>query len=452
MTQKRKNHAISSDNLLESKRLRPSNFHGSDDELDTSAKSKPRVDPTYGQRSAFPGLDELADENTLFYGPASDGLEYLQMVRSEAKEVPNLLVAPLSPRVVATNGHSNDEQGYYADGAYTALPDARIRSSDEEDEEDPQEAYYASLCNRFSRLSATLQCPPPTPTTSTISAAEQASSFNPSTPAQWRRCILNTQPRMLLLSQLGQTDVVSGLAVLEKLLTSVNLEKRKNIGAWAWGLLARCREVGQMGSEEVAVLRDLGKKARGIIRGIMAGIEEEGELEEEEAEVNAGERQEGEDDDGKAGCRDSASNGVVTSSVEEPPRGESLRSTEHAQFLDHNRANNSTESTELPTLSSDSSDPLAAARQRLLDSIEPSSPGAYESETIVAHSASHYGLEHQREDNILNNAEHEVDHQGGGDDDRALTIHATLDMIITVIGEFYGQRDLLDGRLLWDEM
>ena len=31
-------------------------------------------------------------------------------------------------------------------------------------------------------------------------------------------------------------------------------------------------------------------------------------------------------------------------------------------------------------------------------------------------------------------------------------MHATLDMLITIIGEFYGQRDLLDGRLLWDEM
>ena len=49
---------------------------------------EPRLDPTYGQRGAFPGLD---DENSwaggeeggeeLFYGPASDGLEYLRMVR-----------------------------------------------------------------------------------------------------------------------------------------------------------------------------------------------------------------------------------------------------------------------------------------------------------------------------------------------------------------------------------
>jgi regulator of vacuolar morphogenesis len=41
---------------------------------------RPRSDPIYGQKSAFPGLDDfLGDE--LFYGPAEDGLEYLRMVR-----------------------------------------------------------------------------------------------------------------------------------------------------------------------------------------------------------------------------------------------------------------------------------------------------------------------------------------------------------------------------------
>ena len=29
---------------------------------------------------------------------------------------------------------------------------------------------------------------------------------------------------------------------------------------------------------------------------------------------------------------------------------------------------------------------------------------------------------------------------------------ATLDMIITVVGEFYGQRDLLAGRIVWGEL
>ena len=41
-----------------------------------------RLDPVYGQHGAFPGLyDDHGEEDDLFYGPASDGLEYLRMVR-----------------------------------------------------------------------------------------------------------------------------------------------------------------------------------------------------------------------------------------------------------------------------------------------------------------------------------------------------------------------------------
>jgi hypothetical protein len=51
---------------------------------------QPRLNPIYGQRSAFPGL-EGHDPDELFYGPASDGIEYLRMVRS----VPAPLTRPL---------------------------------------------------------------------------------------------------------------------------------------------------------------------------------------------------------------------------------------------------------------------------------------------------------------------------------------------------------------------
>ena len=48
---------------------------------DLCSSDEPRIDPTYGQRGAFPGLDDSHTDNELFYGPANDGLEYLRMVR-----------------------------------------------------------------------------------------------------------------------------------------------------------------------------------------------------------------------------------------------------------------------------------------------------------------------------------------------------------------------------------
>ena len=78
MANKRKNIDSPSERLSYSKRSRASDdgdigLHG--------ANVQPRVDPTYGQRGAFPGLDGDNGEEAIFYGPASDGMEYLRMVR-----------------------------------------------------------------------------------------------------------------------------------------------------------------------------------------------------------------------------------------------------------------------------------------------------------------------------------------------------------------------------------
>jgi hypothetical protein len=51
------------------------------DQPHQSPSRHPRSHPVYGQKSAFPGLDDLDGPGELFYGPAEDGLEYLRMVR-----------------------------------------------------------------------------------------------------------------------------------------------------------------------------------------------------------------------------------------------------------------------------------------------------------------------------------------------------------------------------------
>lgn len=80
MTKKRKQpDTNSSDTLFTNKRSRPNQPSGTED---APSAAQARIDPTYGQRGAFPGLDgPVASEDELFYGPANDGLEYLRMVR-----------------------------------------------------------------------------------------------------------------------------------------------------------------------------------------------------------------------------------------------------------------------------------------------------------------------------------------------------------------------------------
>ena len=56
-----------------SKRLRISDEDGSDTASSLCSQERPRNNPFYGQKSAFPGLDDG--------GSADDGIEYLRMVR-----------------------------------------------------------------------------------------------------------------------------------------------------------------------------------------------------------------------------------------------------------------------------------------------------------------------------------------------------------------------------------
>ena len=83
MSLKRRNTSSpESDDLPAPKRSKPvpPEESSSDIEHPTASHAEPRTDPLYGQRSAFPGLDD--DAETLNYGEEpSDGIEYLRMVR-----------------------------------------------------------------------------------------------------------------------------------------------------------------------------------------------------------------------------------------------------------------------------------------------------------------------------------------------------------------------------------
>lgn len=248
---------------------------------------------------------------------------------------------------------------------------------------------------------------------------------------------------MALLGLLAQDTVVRALEVLEDVLTAVNLRgpSGKNVGAWAWGLLGRCRAVGMMGSEEVGVLRKVGKKAVWLLRRIAAGevVEDEvvvGEDAEEESgdEDEAGERENGEtvhDDEG--GNLVNASSPVVVVPVAEG-RAPHLPSVPREE---------------------DSSTALAEARQRMLASLNPMDEVQPVTEDPGLSNGSIEKQQHTKPGTAAEvNAEtgpNVQTEQSGVLGDKE-SIHATLDMIVTIVGECYGQRDLLDGRLLWDEM
>ncbi len=70
---------LARNNIPQLERRIEANEDGSDTASSRFSQERPRNNPIYGQKSAFPGLDDGGDE--LFYGSADDGIEYLRMVR-----------------------------------------------------------------------------------------------------------------------------------------------------------------------------------------------------------------------------------------------------------------------------------------------------------------------------------------------------------------------------------
>lgn len=262
---------------------------------------------------------------------------------------------------------------------------------------------------------------------------------------------MNAAPSMVLLAQLTQESAVCGLGVLPSLLTLANLKGKRgrNIGAWAWGLLGRCRDVGQMSSEEVGVLRELGKQAVWLLRRISAGEriggDANGPLEEDPGEEEDDDDDEDEEDgEGKEELMEDGADSPDAVDVQDGYSPSIDPITTSALGQNGNNNNNSNNSKTHPPARSDSATAIAKAKQQILNSLRTSTS----TPTAAPHPVSE--------------PEPEADGDEGGnptessadDDDKGAmtTIHATLDTLVTIIGEFYGQRDLLDGRLLWDEM
>ena len=364
--------------------------------------------------------------------------------RLEAKTVPNLLVAPTSATVKSKENdlYADYPSGYYSNGAYTATslppsnPSQAYTNGGQQEDQDPQEAYYASLSARFTQLTEMLQSSPPR-------AAPDGTDIyylDWRIPRQWRAKILNTAPRMVLLAQLTQESVICGLEVLEVLLTLANLKgkKGKNIGAWTWGLLGRCREVGQMGSEEVGVLRNLGKQSVWLLRRISAGEVIGGTADEPDMEAGEDDEEEGQAEE------ESVQDDADVLDAEDVDDG----SPPYINPIITAASGHDSKNEADPTATTPDTD-LAKAKQHIIDSLGTNQAWAHSTETNAGN-----GDDIQSPTPTYPITELGLD-GGVGLEERAdekAVIHATLDMLITIIGEFYGQRDLLDGRLLWDEM
>ncbi|OAL30927.1 hypothetical protein AYO20_08512 [Fonsecaea nubica] len=269
-------------------------YYWSDSE-EEDADEVPYVDQASGQVGAFPGLGE--DRGELFYGPACDGVDYLRMVRSEAKGVPSIITAQISATRldVLEEKQELEQGGYYFDGAYTALKQTLPSVEVEAKPSLPsaQIHYYDSLLAHFRLARATLRCPPPLSAVEVLRSS-QFISFPANTrkvQKQWEQHMVSTDPHPVQVACMDADTIVELVRFLSeklhKMLHTRDPARITRVGAWTWAVLGKCRDRGELSSEEIGDIRKLAQRALWLqdVGDERHGTEAEEEEEEEEGEA-----------------------------------------------------------------------------------------------------------------------------------------------------------------------
>ncbi len=319
-------------------------------------------------------------------------------VRSEAKGVPHLLVAPKpkpegdlpEEREVEGEDVEDNDCGYYADGAYTAAPMSGVPTSASDTvAPDAQDVYYDSLSTRFNLLRATLKCTPPLSAIEVLDELHAISLPSDSRKAKqhWRDLLQTTEPHPVQLACMDSESALEVVKLLKGMMTqtvkSKDDDRIRRFGAWSWSVLGRCPDRTELGSEEIAELRALGKSAVGLSvrnRNKPRRSRDSGQPDHPESEAA----------EGRSG------------EVEEDNEAESA---------------------------------LEKAKRRLQGALQ-------DSEAVPKGHAEVTDDEEAEEGEVeTEDADRQVNKE----------IRIILDMIITIVGEVYGQRDLLESRDIWTE-
>ncbi|THC91309.1 hypothetical protein EYZ11_009233 [Aspergillus tanneri] len=304
-------------------------------------------------------------------------------------------------------------QGFYIDGVYTVpaptsvdvtATGAHIATGTYSD---AQSSYYNLLRHRFLLLRSILKCTPPSTAIAALDDSHPISLPRHSKIAckEWRRLLLAVDPQTVQLACMDMESVLGVLGIMARLMSenvrSGDAARIRRIGAWAWGLLSKCREVGQLGTEEVGEIRELGKRAVKILR----------KMKEEEDEKN-----------NRVGDED----GEGVSNEESDNEDHPVDDSGHAD--DEEGENRLKFSNDSPMETPDQDMP-DAEREPPADELE------------------------QAKAQLQAKIQDSMEEPESTTQDRALEAsmqtRAMLDMIITVVGEYYGQRDLLEAREMW---
>lgn len=261
-------------------------------------------------------------------------------------------------------------------------------------ERDLREAYFSSIMERYATMRQKLHItvPPGAGKQLKSSQATTAAPFgrNSSTVKQWSGLLRDTDPHPLQVALMSKDTV---LLILRVMLGGKFLRRGQPLpertSHWLWALLARLPDEGELNYSEIGWIRDLGRRAVLLGRSIaeMAALKEE--CAENGLGVNDGADERDSDDE-----------------PSKEPDTDRRDDTHEEGEADMELQSDSDEG----EVKEDDESLIAAAKRKLLDSLDSALQESQKRE--------------QEEMNTL----------------------ATLSMILTVAGEFYGQKDLLEFR------
>ncbi|OPB45327.1 hypothetical protein A0O28_0075370 [Trichoderma guizhouense] len=449
------------------------------------------IDPTWGQKYVFSSSENAttipAGEESEFEDDA-DAMAYLMSVRKQASSIPHLLVAPpiqIGPQLPPgfERGDESEEEGeldqktdavddfaatepngFYEDGAYIGISEGWGVDSDQDDEPGEQnpeaiqkalnEAYFSSILSQYYRTREILHSELPDNAASRLSRSQatEANSFSPSTTKLWTRLLQTTDPHPIQVALMSKDTVLKILRVMigGKFLQSGHSIPQRT-SHWLWALLARLPDVGELNHTEIGWIRDLGRRAvllgrslaeMAALRDELAedgfGVNDNVDASSSDEEVVAEAVEEGVEDDNAS---------AADATVKSPPDAEVGVLDSPAPIAIPNdgiktpaeKDDNSSNDGEIAKANDDSEDEDVA--------MDTDSDSSGDEGEITEQADDEAALEEAKQKLLARLAESEsLRLEEEQRRNARMNMRATLTMILTVAGEFYGQRDLLEFR------
>jgi hypothetical protein len=393
------------------------------------------------------------------------------------------------------DSESQREQVVYHDGVWIAIDEERNDIGYQGDKDDacdtssPQQEYYKLLLKRFrmhqGRLTDPILC-----NTDRTSTTNLAHDVQPKNKSKWLQMIDQNNPTLDLISRLNETALYQAIQNCSSSLSySRTITRQKS--CWIWTLLALVGDVGTLDHGRISKLRDLGAQAGRLGTRLRGGAPPHDEHGNEEVLVVPDESMPSPDDHQDSNETQNADGSLGGSGPGTMETRLRTKATDHddsqpglrSQHQDGERSERCLSQSDADmSLSEDGSEvhevsdaqTLEQARARLLaqlgdrlvqprgssqvetsNSLKLSSPGhSLQGHTDAGQQIPEIQLQqvatqHEAWSSPASENDHDIEASSTVLDESDTNTRATIDMILTIVAECYGQKDLLEFRGAW---